>query len=70
MQNVLSSALAYQVVDDISKSPDKWHGEEGNAEQYDVQHDGQEEVGEPDSSAVHHPRVGVHLAVSYAHIHL
>lgn len=58
-----------QVVDDIGKGPDERHSEEGNAEQDDVQHDGQQQVGEPYSSAVHHPRVGVHLAVSYAHIH-
>lgn len=58
-----------QVVDDIGESPDERHSEEGNAEQDDVQHDGQQQVGEPYSSAVHHPRVGVHLAVSYAHIH-
>lgn len=59
-----------QVVDDVGEGPDERHGEEGNAEQDDVQHDGQQQVGEPYPSAVHHPRVGVHLAVSYAHIHL
>lgn len=57
-------------MDDVGKSPDERDGEERNAEQDDVQHDGQQQVGEPNSSAVHHPRVGVHLAVSYAHIHL
>lgn len=57
-------------MDDIGKGPDEWHSEERNAEQDNVQHNSQQEVGEPYSSAVHHPRVGVHLAVSYAHIHL
>lgn len=62
--------LTDQVVDDVCKGPDERHSEERNAEQDDVQHDGQQHVGEPYPSAVHDPRVGVHLAVSYAHIHL
>lgn len=57
-------------MNDIGKGPDERHSEERNAEQDDVQHDGEQQVGEPYSSAVHHPRVGVHLTVSYAHIHL
>lgn len=57
-------------MDDVGEGPDERHSEERNAEQDDVQHNGQQQVGEPYSSAVHHPRVGVHLAVSYAHIHL
>lgn len=66
----MKKQVHHQVVDDVSKSPDERYGEERNAEQDDVQHDGQQQVGEPYSSAVHHPRVGVHLAVSHAHIHL
>lgn len=34
-----------------------------------MQDHSQEEVGEPYSPAVHHPGVGVHLAVSHAHVH-
>lgn len=56
-------------MDDVSKCPDKRNSEERNAEEDNVQHNGQEQIGEPNPSAVHHPRVGVHLAVSYAHIH-
>lgn len=56
-------------MDDIGQGPNKWNGEEGNAEQDDVQDNGQKEISEPYSSAVHHPGVGVHLAVSNAHIH-
>lgn len=66
----ISLYLTDQVVEDVCKSPDERHSEERNAEQDDVQHDGQQQVGEPYSSAVHHPSVGVHLTVSYAHIHL
>ena len=62
--------LTDQVVNDVCEGPDERHGEERNAEQDDVQHDGQQHVGEPYPSAVHDPRVGIHLAVSYAHIHL
>lgn len=57
-------------MDDVGKGPDERHREERYAEQDDMQHNGQEQVGEPNPPAVHHPRVGVHLAVSYAHIHL
>lgn len=57
-------------MDDIGEGPDKRHSEERNAEQDDVQHNGQQQIGEPDPSAVHHPSVGVHLTVSYANIHL
>lgn len=64
-----ASTVTDQVVDDISKGPNKWNSEEGDAEQNDVQDNSQEEVGEPYSPAVHHPGVGVHLAVSHAHIH-
>ena len=67
---IISLCLTDQVVDDVGERPDERHSEERNAEQDDVQHNGQQQVGEPYSSAVHHPRVGVHLAVSYAHIHL
>lgn len=56
-------------MDDVSKGPNKWNSEEGNAEKNDVQDNSQKQIGEPYSSAVHHPRVGVHLAVSHAHIH-
>lgn len=64
-----AASVTDQVVDDVSKGPNKWNGEEGNAEKNDVQDNSQKQVGEPYSSAVHHPRVGVHLAVSHAHIH-
>lgn len=57
-------------MDDVGEGPDEWNGEKRNAEQDDVQCDGQEEIREPDPPAVHHPCVGVHLAVSYANIHL
>lgn len=57
-------------MDDICEGPDERHCEERNAEQNDVQHHSQKEIGEPYSSAVHHPGVGVHLTVSYANIHL
>lgn len=66
----LETILTNQVVDDVGEGPDERHSEEGNAEQDDVQHNSQQQVGEPYSSAVHHPRVGVHLTVSDAHIHL
>lgn len=56
-------------MDDVSEGPDERNSEEGNAEKNDVQDNSEEEVGEPYSSAVHHPGVGVHLAVSHAHIH-
>lgn len=62
-------AVTDQVVDDICKGPNKWNSEEGNAEQDDVQDNRQEEISEPYASAVHHPGVGVHLAVSHAHVH-
>ena len=60
----------HQVVDDIGEGPDQRHGDEGDAEQHHVQHYGQQQVAQPDAPAVHHPRVGVDLAVSYAHVHL
>ena len=56
-------------MDDVGEGPDERHGEERYTEQDHMQHDSQEQVGEPDPPAVHHPRVGVHLAVSYTHIH-
>lgn len=59
-----------QIVDDVSQCPDQRDSEEGDAEQDDVQHDSEQQIGEPYPSAVHHPRVGVYLAVSDAHIHL
>lgn len=34
-----------------------------------MQGSGEQQVGQPDPPAVHHPRVWVHLAVSNAHIH-
>lgn len=64
-----ATSVTDQVVDDVSKGPNKWNSEEGNAEKNDVQGNSQKEIGEPYSSAVHHPGVGVHLAVSHAHIH-
>lgn len=69
LNNPTARTVTDQVVDDIGQGPNKWNGEEGNAEQDDVQDNGEEEIREPYSSAVHHPGVGVHLAVSNAHVH-
>lgn len=51
---------------DVGEGLNYGYASEGDAEQEDVQ---QAEVGEPDAPAVHPLRVGVHLAVSRAHIH-
>lgn len=61
---------ADQIMDDICEGPDKRHREDRDAQQDDVQHGDQQQVGQPDPSAVHDPRVGVYLTVSHAHIHL
>lgn len=58
-----------QIMDEIGEGPDHRYAGEGNAKQYDVQEANSKDVGEPDPSTVHHPGVGVHLAVCCAHIH-
>lgn len=63
------NTLTDQVVDDVSKCPDERDSEERNTKKNNVQHNGQEQIGEPNPSAVHHPCVRVNLAVSYTHIH-
>lgn len=55
---------------DVGERPDERHAEEGNAEEDHMQHDGQQQVSQPDAATVHHLRVGVDLAVSHAHVHL
>lgn len=70
LQETTTAVLqSHQVVDDIGERPDKWHAEAGDAQQDDVQRDRQQQVGEPDPTAVHHPGVWVDLAVSHAHVH-
>lgn len=69
---VAQSAMAntYHVVDDVGKSPDHRDAEEGNAQKDHVQQANAQDIGEPDAPAVHNPGVGVHLAVSCAHVHV
>lgn len=64
-----ATPLPYQVVDDVGEGPDHGDAEEGDAEQHDVQQPDAQHVGQPDAAAVHHPRVGVHLAVRRPHVH-
>lgn len=56
-------------MDEVGKSPDDRDAHEGDAEQHNMEKPDGQDIGEPDAAAVHHPRVGVHLAVRGAHIH-
>lgn len=56
-------------MDEVGEGPDHGHAGEWDAEQDDVQQADAQDVGQPHPSAVHHARVGVHLAVSRAHVH-
>lgn len=56
-------------MDEVGEGPDHGHAGKGDAEQDDVQQADAQDVGQPHPSAVHHARVGVHLAVSRAHVH-
>lgn len=58
-----------QVVNEVGEGPDDGDAGEGYAEQDDVQEADAQDVGQPHPSAVHHPGVGVHLAVRRAHVH-
>lgn len=58
-----------QVVEEVGECPDHRNAGEGDTEQDDVQQANPEDVGQPDTPAVHHPRVGVDLAVRRAHVH-
>lgn len=54
---------------EVGECPYDWHADERDAEQDDVEQADAQDVGEPYSPAVHHLRVGVHLAVGRAHVH-
>ena len=56
-------------MDEVGEGPDHRNAGERNAEQDDVKQADAQDVGEPDTPAVHHPGVGVHLAVCCAHVH-
>lgn len=61
--------LTDQIVDEVCEGPNHGNADEGNTEQDDVQEADAQDVRQPDSPAVHHAGVGVHLAVCRAHIH-
>lgn len=56
-------------MDEVGEGPDHRDADEGDAEQDDVEKADAQQVGQPHAPAAHDPRVGVHLAVSGAHIH-
>lgn len=57
-------------MNDVGESPNHGDAEEGDAEEHDVQQPDAKDVGQPDAPAVHHTRVGVHLAVRRSHVHV
>lgn len=61
--------LTNQVVYDVGERPDHRNAEERDAEENDVEDSHRDHVRQPDPPAVHHPRVGVHLAVCHANVH-
>lgn len=64
-----SRAATHQVVDDVGERPHHGDAEEGDAEEDDVERRHRDDVGQPDPTAAHHPRVGVHLTVCHADVH-
>jgi len=58
-----------QIVNEVGEGPDRGDAGEGHAEQDDMQEADAQDVGQPHAPAVHHPGVGVHLAVRRAHVH-
>ena len=58
-----------QIVNEVGEGPDDGNADEGDAEQDDVEQADAQDVGQPHPPAVHHPGVGVHLAVRRAHVH-
>lgn len=67
--NCMQKQVHHQVMNDVRQGPDQGNAEERDTEQDDVQHGDQQQVSQPDPTAVHHPCIGIHLAVSHAHIH-
>lgn len=62
--------VAHQVVDQVGEGPDHGNADHGDAEQDDVEQPDAQDVGQPHAPAVHHPGVGVDLAVRRAHVHV
>lgn len=62
--------VSYQVVNEVGESPDHWDTEKWDAEEDHVQQSDSQDIRQPDAPAVHNPGIGVHFAVSCAHIHL
>lgn len=56
-------------MDDVGERPHHGDAEEGDAEEDDVERRHRDDVGQPDPTAAHHPRVGVHLTVCHADVH-
>lgn len=64
-----SFCSAYQIVNEVGEGPHHGDAGEGDAEKDHMQEADAQDVRQPHSSAVHHPGVGVDLAVCRAHIH-
>lgn len=56
-------------MDEVGESPDDGDAGERDAEQDEMKEADAQDVGQPHAPAVHHPGVGVHLAVGRPHIH-
>lgn len=56
-------------MDNISQGPDDRNAEEWDAEEHDVKEPHTQRICQPDSPAVHHTCIGVHLAVGHTYIH-